>query len=73
MLLNWQNRLLESKTGNLKAARTDRLLYVCAVAAVTIGVFQWAEEHYLRALLAAVVFLVVIPWLGKKWINRSDS
>jgi hypothetical protein len=55
-----------------KADRIDRLLYLCAHAAVLIGVFQWAEGHYLGALVAAVVFLFVIPWLGKRWINRSD-
>jgi hypothetical protein len=55
-----------------KADRVDRLLRVCALAAVLIGVFQWAEGHYLRALVAAVTFLLVIPWLGNRWINRSD-
>jgi membrane protein implicated in regulation of membrane protease activity len=55
-----------------KAERVDKLLYGCAVTAVPIGIFQWAEGHHLRALVAAVTFLLVIPWLGKKWINRSD-
>jgi hypothetical protein len=55
-----------------KPDRVDRLLYLCALAAVSIGVFQWAEGHYLRALVAAVTFLLVVPWLGKRWINRSD-
>jgi hypothetical protein len=55
-----------------KPDRVDRLLYLCALAAVSIGVFQWAEGHYLRALAAAITFLFVIPWLGKRWINRSD-
>jgi cation transport ATPase len=55
-----------------KADRVDRLLRVCTFAAVLIGVFQWAEGHYFRALVAAVTFLLVIPWLGKGWINRSD-
>jgi hypothetical protein len=55
-----------------KADRVDGLLSVCAFAAVLIGVFQCAEGHYLRASAAAVTFLLVIPWLGKRWINRSD-
>ena len=55
-----------------KPDRVDRLLYLCALAAVSIGVFQWAEGHYLRALVVAVTFLLVIPWLGKRWMNRSD-
>jgi hypothetical protein len=55
-----------------KPDRVDRLLYLCAFAAVLIGVFQWAEGHYFRALVAAVTFLFTIPWLGKIWINRSD-
>jgi 4-amino-4-deoxy-L-arabinose transferase-like glycosyltransferase len=32
-----------------------------------------AEAHYVKAVLAAVLFLVVIPWLGKRWINRADG
>jgi hypothetical protein len=56
-----------------RADRVDRLLYGCALAAISIGVFQWAEGHYLRASGAAVTFLFVIPWLGKRWINRSDD
>ena len=55
-----------------KADRVDGLLRFCALAAVLIGVFQWAEGHYLRALVAAFTFLLVIPWLGNRWINRSD-
>jgi len=55
-----------------KADRVDRLLHLCALAAVLIGVLQWAEGHYLRALVAAVTFLLVIPGLGKRWINRAD-
>lgn len=52
-----------------RADRVDRLLSVCAFAAVLIGVFQWVEGHYLRALVAAVTFLLVILWLGKRWIK----
>ena len=63
---------MEPQTQSSKADRVDRLLYMCAVAAVMIGIFQRAEGHHLRALLAAVLFLVVVPFLGKRWINRSD-
>lgn len=62
---------LERQTES-KADRVDRLLYGCALTAVLIGVLQWAEGHYLRALVAAVTFLFVIPWLGTRWINRPD-
>ena len=55
-----------------KVHRIDRLLYVCALAAVLTGVFQWAEGHYLTALVVAVTFLFAIPWLGKRWINRPN-
>ena len=56
-----------------KADRVDRLLRLCALAAVLIGVFQWAEGHYLRALISAAAFLFAIPWLGKRWINRTGK
>lgn len=64
---------MEPRTQNSRAARTERLLYACAFFSVLIAVLQWAEGHYLRELAAAAVFLVLIPWLGKKWINRSDG
>ncbi len=56
-----------------KADRVDRLLFMCAFGAVWIGVYQWAEGHYLRAVVGAAIFFFVIPWLGKRWINRSDE
>ena len=62
---------MEPRTESSKADRVERLLYVCAFAAVMTGILQWAEGHYLRALLAAVLFLVAVPWLGKSLINRS--
>ena len=55
-----------------KADRVDRLLVACATLALTLGLLQWTAGHYLRALLAAVTFLFIVPWLGKKWINRPD-
>jgi hypothetical protein len=60
----------ESQPQSSKAVRIDRLLATCAYCAVLIGVFQWAEGHYARAALGAAMFLAVIPWLGKRWINR---
>jgi hypothetical protein len=54
-----------------KVDRIDGLLSVCACLAVFMGIFQWAEGHYLRAVIAAVFFLVLVPWLGKRWINRN--
>jgi Flp pilus assembly protein TadB len=64
---------MERQPGNRKAEQIDRLLYLCAGLGVVVGVFQWAEGHHLRAVLAVAVFLVIIPWLGKSWINRSQD
>ena len=55
-----------------KTDRIDRLLKACALGAVVMGILEWAEGHYLRALAAAVTFLLVIPWLGNRWINRAN-
>ena len=60
----------ESQVRNSKADRIDGLLSTCALLAVFEGVFQWAEHHYARAVLLGVLFLVVVPWLDKRWINR---
>ena len=57
---------------NGKADRVDTLLRACIPAALITGVFQWAEHHFLRAILAAMVFLVILPWLGRRFI-RSRS
>jgi hypothetical protein len=54
-----------------KVDRIDGLLSFCAFLAVFVGVFQWAEGHCLRAVMAGVLLLVVAPWLGKRWINRN--
>jgi hypothetical protein len=54
-----------------KADRIDGLLSFCAFLAVFTAVFQLAEGHYLRAVMAGVLLLVVVPWLGKRWINRN--
>jgi hypothetical protein len=43
---------MEARTENSKADRVERLLYVCAAAAVMAGIFQWAARYYLRGLLA---------------------
>lgn len=51
----------------------DSLLSGCASLAVLIGIFQWAEGHYIRAMLAAVLFLVVVPWLGKRLIQPETN
>jgi len=64
---------MEHPTENPKADRIDKLLYVCAFFGVLTGIFQRAAGHYLRALVAAATFLVLIPWLGKTWINRSNE
>ena len=61
----------ESRTSESKADRIHRLLSVCALFAVLYVVFGLASHRYWRAGLAALVFLVVIPWLGKRWINRT--
>ncbi len=60
------------KSQDSKAERIDRLLTTCAFFAVLIGVLQWAAGHYVRALLAGLVFLVIVPWLGKKWIKTRQ-
>lgn len=54
-----------------KVDRIDGLLSFCAFLAVFMAVLQWAEGHYLRAVMAGVLLLVVVPWLGKRWINRN--
>ena len=59
----------ESEPQNSKADKLHGLLVMCACFAILIGVLQWAEGHYVRAALAGVTFLVIVPWAGKKWIK----
>jgi hypothetical protein len=59
----------DDPTSESKAGQVDRLLSWCAFCAVLYGVFALAERRFWRAGIVAVLFLMVIPWLGKKWIN----
>ena len=61
----------KSPTSESKAHRIDHVLSMCALLAVLYVVFGLASHRYWRAGLAALVFLFVIPWLGKRWINRT--
>jgi hypothetical protein len=61
----------EHQTGESKAGQIDGLLSWCAFCAVLYGVFALAERRFWRAGLVALLFLILVPWLGKKWINRA--
>jgi hypothetical protein len=63
--------LSEHQTGEPKAKQIDHLLSWCAFCAVFYGVFALAERRFWRAGLLALLLLVIVPWLGKKWINRA--
>ncbi len=55
---------------NSKVDSIHGLLSSCAAAAVITVIVEWASRHYIRAVLAGVLFVVVIPWLGKRLANR---
>lgn len=61
------------ENANSKADRVDGLLRGCIWTGVITVVFQFAGGHYFRSLMAGVACFLVAPWLGKKWINRSDG
>jgi|HubBroStandDraft_2_1064218.scaffolds.fasta_scaffold277848_2 hypothetical protein len=54
-----------------KADQIHDLLSMCAFFAVLYMVFELASHRYWKAAGAALAFLLVIPWLGKRWINRT--
>jgi hypothetical protein len=62
----------EHQTRESKAEQVDRLLSWSAFCSVLYGVFALAERRFWRAGLVALLFLVVVPWLGRKWINRAQ-
>lgn len=57
---------MESQAGNSRTERIDSLLRGCIFFGVLAVVFQFAEDHYFRSLVAAAAFFVVLPWLGKE-------
>jgi hypothetical protein len=61
----------ERQTGDSKDGQIDLLLSWCAFCAVLYGVFAFAERRFWRAGFVALLFLVFVPWLGKKWLNRA--
>lgn len=59
--------MTEPQIRESKADRTHELLTACAFLAVFTTVFQLAVGHYVRAGLAAALYVGVIPWLSRRW------
>jgi hypothetical protein len=52
--------------------RTALLLCVLAFMAGLTIIQEYSERHYILAVLAPVFFLLVMPWLGWRWIKPRD-
>jgi hypothetical protein len=61
----------EHQVGETNAWRIDRLLSWCPSCAVLYGAFALAEQRWWRTGAVVLLFLIVVPWLGKKWVNRA--
>jgi|HubBroStandDraft_2_1064218.scaffolds.fasta_scaffold2019175_1 hypothetical protein len=47
-------------------------LVVCAFMAAFAAFQEYSAHRYLLAALAAVFFLVVMPWLGQAWMKHEE-
>jgi hypothetical protein len=63
------NKAFDAGRVAVKNRRTALLLCVLALMAVVATVQEYSEHSYLSAALAPVFFLLVVPWLGWKWIK----
>jgi hypothetical protein len=52
--------------------RTALLLCVLAFMAGFTTIQEYSERHYVSAVLAPVFFLLVMPWLGWRWIKPRN-
>jgi hypothetical protein len=51
---------------------TDAALLLCVLMAVVATIQEYSEHRYVLAALAPVFFLLVMPWLGWRWIKPKD-
>jgi hypothetical protein len=65
----------EAFTAGRHAARRRRAFVmwsVCAFMGLDAMIWEYVRHHYVTAALAPVFFLLVMPWLGRKWFKPVD-
>ena len=66
------NDAFEAGRNAVRDRRTALLVCVLAFMAGLATIQEYSERHYVLAVLAPVFFLLVMPWLGGRWIKPRD-
>ena len=66
------NKAFDAGRNAARNRRTTLMLCVLALMAVVATIQEYLEHRYVSAALAPVFFLLVMPWLGWRWIKPKD-
>ena len=66
------NKAFDAGRNVARNRRTAVLLCVLAFMAVVATIQEYSERRYVLAVLASVFFLLVMPWLGWRWVKPKD-
>jgi hypothetical protein len=53
----------------MRSRHTALLVSVLAFMAVDTSIYECVQHRYVLAVLSPVFFLILMPWLGWKWIK----
>ena len=62
-------RAFDAGRRGVRNRRTALLLSILAFMAADTIIYECLHHHYVLAVLSAVFFLIVMPWLGWRWIR----
>jgi hypothetical protein len=56
----------------VKKRRVFMMWFLCVFMGLNAMIQEYGRHNYVTAVLAPVFFLVVLPWLGRKWFKSTD-
>jgi hypothetical protein len=62
-------RAFESGRNAVRNRRTALLLSVLILMAADTSIYEYLHRRYVLAALCPVFWLIVMPWLGWRWIR----
>jgi len=62
-------KAFEAGRNAVRNRRTALLLSILAFMAADTIIYECLHHHYVLAVLSPVFFLIVMPWLGWRWIR----
>jgi len=56
----------------VKRRRVFMMWSLCAFMGLNAMIQEYVRHNYVTAALAPVFFLLVLPWVGRKWYSPSE-